>query len=558
MADRPHLPTAPRLWAHPSLWLSLAVAAALKAVLWFTGSVSFNADEAILALMARHILQGARPLFFYGQAYMGALDAYLVAASFAVFGQTIFAARLVQALLAVSVVATTYALAWRLSADRFAAGAASLMVALPPVLTSLYTTAGIGDYGEVLLLNNLLLLLGWNLLGGRRSHPVGWLLAGLLAGVGWWSMALIVVSAGPLTLLALGRLRRGAPDRLSWQGLIAAAGGFLLGAAPWIAATLAGGVGGSTAADLLGARVNRPDAGLVGEVGERLFSLFLFNLPALTGLRPPWSVEWIALPAGLLAAGLYALAGWRGLRRAFSPTEEPRARLALQSLIGGWLIVLAAFVATPFGRDPTGRYLLHLYPPLALLTADWLGRARRGLEGLPARLQPALPVALLLFCLGYNLWGNVRSILRDPPGLTTQFDLISHLPHEYDAHLIRFLDSVGADRGYSNYWVSYRLAFLTRERLIFTPRLPYKADLSYTFADERYRPYAEAVAAADRVAYVTSNLPALDEFLRGRFAALGVRYAERAVGPYTVFYDLSRPVRPDEIAPDGHFTSTRP
>ena len=37
--------------------------------------------------MARHILLGARPAFFYGQAYMGSLDAFLAAAAFAIFGQ---------------------------------------------------------------------------------------------------------------------------------------------------------------------------------------------------------------------------------------------------------------------------------------------------------------------------------------------------------------------------------------------------------------------------------------------------------------------------------------
>ena len=39
-----------------------------------------------------------------------------------------------------------------------------------------------------------------------------------------------------------------------------------------------------------------------------------------------------------------------------------------------------------------------------------------------------------------------------------------------------FLEAEGLERGYSNYWVSYRIAFLSGERLIFVPRLPYKAD----------------------------------------------------------------------------------
>ena len=44
----------------------LAGAIALKAVLLALDIVPFNADEAVVALMARHILQGERPWFFYG------------------------------------------------------------------------------------------------------------------------------------------------------------------------------------------------------------------------------------------------------------------------------------------------------------------------------------------------------------------------------------------------------------------------------------------------------------------------------------------------------------
>ncbi len=163
-------------------------------------------------------------------------------------------------------------------------------------------------------------------------------------------------------------------------------------------------------------------------------------------------------------------------------------------------------------------------------------------------------VAILIVCLGYNLWGNVRSMLRNPPGLTTQFNLITHIPHDYDDDLIAFLDSIGADRGYSNYWVTYRFAFLTQERIIFSPRLPYKADLSYTRRDDRYPLYTRMVESSERIVYVTSNLPALDAELRSGFERAGVAFRERQIGPYTVFYDLSRPVTPEELGLSGEVT----
>ena len=74
----------------------LALGLALKITLLVMGALPFNSDEAVIGLMARHILQGERPVFFYGQAYMGSLDAWLVAGMFAVFGPSVTAIRVVQ------------------------------------------------------------------------------------------------------------------------------------------------------------------------------------------------------------------------------------------------------------------------------------------------------------------------------------------------------------------------------------------------------------------------------------------------------------------------------
>jgi len=57
----------------------ILVAGAIKILISPVDITPFNADEAIVALMARHINQGNIPVFFYGQAYMGSLDPMLVA-----------------------------------------------------------------------------------------------------------------------------------------------------------------------------------------------------------------------------------------------------------------------------------------------------------------------------------------------------------------------------------------------------------------------------------------------------------------------------------------------
>ncbi|KAF5435362.1 hypothetical protein C5S36_03320, partial [Candidatus Methanophagaceae archaeon] len=110
-----------------------------------------------------------------------------------------------------------------------------------------------------------------------------------------------------------------------------------------------------------------------------------------------------------------------------------------------------------------------------------------------------------------------------------------------------FLSKHGETRGYSNYWVSYPLAFESDEELIYIPRLPYHLDFRYTARDDRYEPYQALVEGSDRVAYITTFHPALDESIRASFRRLGVVWEEEMIGDYQIFYNLSRPVHPEEI-----------
>src|SRR3972149_5366733 len=96
------------LWRdNAGLLMALALAVVLKALLLALDAFPFNADEAVVALMARHILQGERPVFFYGQAYLGSTDAWLIAGAFLIFGQRVIAIRIAQSVLYLGTIVTT-------------------------------------------------------------------------------------------------------------------------------------------------------------------------------------------------------------------------------------------------------------------------------------------------------------------------------------------------------------------------------------------------------------------------------------------------------------------
>jgi hypothetical protein len=230
------------------------------------------------------------------------------------------------------------------------------------------------------------------------------------------------------------------------------------------------------------------------------------------------------------------------LRRAFRGRIEDR-------LLAGVAAALAlGFVLTPFGVDGSGRYFVPLAAPMAVFGAALLV--------LPAaRLRPALAWGAVGTVLAFNLWGNLETALRNPPGITTQFDAVTQIDHRADSELIEFLRSQGELRGYANYWVAYPLAFLSAEEMVFIPRLPYHPDFRYTARDDRYPPYDDVVDESDRVAYITARFPALDEWLRNGLGDLGITFQERTIGDYRVFFDLSRPVSPEAL---GLPTAPRP
>ncbi len=593
-----------RFVMRPIHWIallgSLVAAAGLKVWLVAGGRVPFNADEAVVALMARHILQGQRPLFFYGQAYMGSLDAYLIAAGFNWFGEQVWVIRGVQAILYLSTLLTT-AFVGRAALGSWRAGVlAAWFLAIPTVNVTLYTTSSLGGYGEMLLIGNLILLVGLSIARGftrGQGKITGWLWVslGFLVGLGLWEFGLTLVYSLPVLVFLLWTIWKNVPFHTRRAGLKVLALpvclltlGFMVGALPWGIYAAANGFG-ALLAELTGSAIaGVENTSFLNEVVQHTFNFVLFGGTVIAGLRPPWGVEWLAQP--LLPV---ALAFWLGVivfttvqlyKSANLPLRVEHARLRVAEmnlheisarapftsslnaiteyetrkgqainpskstngaflLAGVGLILVVGFITTPFGADPSGRYFI----PIAVIMALFAAQAVMRLRDSYGRWA----WGLVLIVLGFNLWGTVQAAQRVPPGLTTQFDAQTRIDHRYDFDLIAFLEAEGEMRGYSNYWISYPLAFQSGERLIFVPRLPYHRDLSYTSRDDRYAPYQKLVAAAGRVAYITGDQPELENHIRKGLATLRVDWQEKGIGDYRVFYKLSRVVRPGELGLGG-------
>jgi len=510
------------------LLVILTLALGLRVIILACNAVPFNSDEAVLALMARHTLQGDWPVFFYGQSYMGSLDATLIAAGFAVLGQSVLVIRLVQTGLYLGIVASTYALGLRFYDSRWTAGVAALLLAIPTVLVSTYTTATLGGYGEILLLGNLVLYWGHMAATDRSDDWRVWAGLGAAAGLGFWTSALIVPYLVPVGILILIQAFR----NWSWRGWLLAAGTFLLFSGPWWWHNFTHDWSAMRFV-LTGQEQSGIGIGSVS-IGTRLIGMALLGLPALLGMRLPWVAGYIVLPLAAGALVLYLLVIVSAVREV---RQRPHnGRILLMGVVG---TLTAVFIFSRFGTDATGRYFLPLVVPLVLWTAGGLERFRA--------TNKWLAVLGLAFLLGFNLLGNGIALVQNPPGFTTQFDESNRFDNKHDDELIAFLKEIGTTHGYSNYFVAFRLAFVSQEEIILSSQLPYKLDLSYNPADDRYPSYTAEVEGASQVVYITSIHPTLDSILAERFTQAGVGFQEKQIGPYHVFFQLTHHIAPQEI-----------
>ncbi|HSH12802.1 MAG TPA: hypothetical protein VLA15_03610, partial [Desulfurivibrionaceae bacterium] len=385
------------------------------------------------------------PVFFYGQAYLGSLDAILVAASFALAGPSILAIRLVQTGLYLGTILTSMLLVREMRFSNGTATVVGLLLAFPPVLFTLYTTVSLGGYGEALLLGNLILLVTLRLMRGKPSTRAlaGW---GALAGVSLWAFGLTLVYSVPAGGMLLRATMAKETNRARASKLGALALGLVTGAFPMVIWGWSHGPA-ALVGELLGSAIaGASPESFPSAILAHAVNLVLFGPTVVLGARPPWGILALGMPFTPVAAALSLAALGAGLRRSSWPRGDTPGRALL-----AWVAVLlvAGFLLTGFGADPSGRYFL----PLVVILAIFMGA---GTTALALKARPALIYALLGLILGFHIWNHLQVGLR-PPFFTTQFDAETRYDHRFDPALVEFLLDQGETRGYATYWTAYPL-----------------------------------------------------------------------------------------------------
>ena len=483
----------------------------------------YLADEGVVGLMGMHILEGRElPVFFYGQDYLGALEAYLVAASFALFGVGFGSLRLVPFGASLLLLALVYRFTRRTySVD--AARWATALVSVAPVYFLQWNLKARGGFVEHIVLLVIVMALFWRCyLYGERNSRLATAL-GLVAGVALWvnqlMLAYLAVFAALLAWLG---------DRRSIAVLTAATA---LGASLLISYNVMYPLAtarslGRKAVVLNRVPVEQRDEDWVLRGVAKRFEAMRHGadkLGLVFGVPPREGVERLGLtPAELQGTAL------TGFRRMLWPipvllfgwavfaSVRRRRLISERRLASEPLLALLLFVTFVVGYV-SPRYMLPAYPLAAIMAAVLM----IGSEG----YRRSAAISGIAFVLVFNVLGWADLFGRPAANVAVVND-----DDGRGDRLLAALEQQGLTRCYSA-GPLYHLVFASGERVVMSP-----------LQKDRYPAYNDEVEASPSVCYVFREDQqkkrqhiAMMDFLESR----GVRYDTTLAPPYRILHGLA-------------------
>lgn len=484
---------------------------------------TIDGDEAIVGLMGKHILDGKGvPTFYYGQHYMGSLEAIMASVYFLLFGLSPVTLQLVPLTWSLALILVVYLLGKSLSGQR-AGLVAALLVALPPPALIIWSTKARGGFIEIVVIGALALLYTVRWLQtspGRLRYPLA---IGLLLGLGWWVNNQIAYFIAPIGIFSLCHLfSRDARSRLSLREWLARAVKIVV---TGMAAFLFGGL----SYWIYNIRRNFPSAGMFGistwdQVREHLHGFWDTALPILLGARRFWHKESTFPGAENIACVLYILpiVVLTIVRAPFilrllvgRPDRERPIELVLLFCVSCCLI----FAISSYGwLVQAPRYLLPLYVGIFVLVGvatDYLANR--------SKLAGALLVIALLAFNGTTAYGRGRAVSGEPVVFAGQRVARSHTA------LVEALNQLGITKIRTNYWIGYRLAFETAEKITFV--------MLGEPTQVRIPEYQDSGTVPHRLLPLVL-VPSEVTIVKPALKRLGISFLEAPAGDYRILYNL--------------------
>lgn len=489
-------------WHYVYVCITGVFAVCLRLWLILAGWPPLNSDEGTMGLAALHIaFHGAHPIFFYGQNYMGTLEAYIGAFLFYIFGPSTLSLRLGLIALFICFFIAMYFLARLLYTPKIAL-LSLIFISLGTQEILFRQLAAAGGYMDTLAFGSIMMLLASWLSLKRDTFKkdklcrfIGYGCWGLTVGLGLWSDLLVlpfVVTSGLLLIIACWRDIRGKVIACLLLGLV-------LGAFPLILFNITASssnnsittlwhilyVDGSghvvkppltqeiTGTLLVGLPVATNATALCAIVPEQawpLSSQSTMSVKQCTALRGVWGIGFIIIWLIATASTLHFL--WKK-REKFSkqhlnkqPTNDERlvitrsfARLMLLASAGITLILFAVSPAAALAPFPCTRYLI----ALLVATPAMIAPLTDNTNSLFYRKKGVMK-AKTIVCYGLIMFYTIALI----SGTITAIESAQNT-YQYNQSQKALIDDL-LDRNittiYSDYWTCDSIMFQSGEQIM--------------------------------------------------------------------------------------------
>jgi hypothetical protein len=512
-------------------WVALLPAAVAVGILLripalYNSAYDFNSDEAVNALVMKHMLEGREFSFFnWGTNYYGIVEGIFAVPFVALLGYEPLAFKLSALIGFLILQVSVFLLGQRLYGASAGIAAAAFLSVLSPMLI-VWSTMASGGYCLIVGWGTITALYAFHLT--RRPSVAGAAVLGWLLGFGLYiyqlyvvyvatfAAALALAAACELALLG-GRARARRLLKSFGAGrvvklLLAFAGGFALGWAPTIIAHLRGSAVSKQPSyrlavpGVIGANVEL----LVHRCLPALFGVNPFGVPELMNRSGPSFPLW----AEVCYLGFFVAAWLWGVRSVIG-RDGRGGRVVPTALVLLPVVNVLLFILSPNPQDTLShRYLLPSLTSFAVLAGGMVMRI-----GGRSRV-----CALLLSCL-VIAFGLSKSAawLVSQNYLTGSLRLVrKHEPLDDVLHLLR---REGVHGAFGDYWTAYKATFLSREEIPV-------ASISIW---DRNPEMTRAVRALPTAAYIFNASSRQDLVFRERLHDYQIPHTRYLIDPYAIY-----------------------
>ncbi len=476
--------------------------------LLFLSTPQMDSDQAVTGLMARHILGGEFPFFFYAQDYCGSIEAYLVSTIFYFFAASRFTLDLTICLESLFFILFIYYLA-RFIFDKETALLSSLYTALASNYLIFHSVLARAAYIETPIIGVLLFIFSQKILYRDETQGRNFLFLGFLCGLGIWTHFLVVFYLTPIFLLFFIK------DKWFWGRwtTLFFLLGLMLGGLPlWVH------------------NINHPlvtwhylfdTSGGDESFLTSLKDFSLYRFPEILGLKNN-DTEKYYIPYFSFLLYIIYLISFLFLLLSRRKNFLSLIKLKIGQSSGLDLLLLFLFLfpvifsLSGFASNHTSRYLQPLFSVLPILLAVF---ARRLYS-----FSTVSAFLLVLLTLFSNIYGTVTTVPLINKIQVNQF----REARKNEQELFKFLKERNIRRVYCpDYWVSVRLTFDSREEIIFAQP-----------GDDRYPAYTDWIDRDPKAAFLFARD---NKNFENTLINIGGTYQKSQVFGYSIYHNFSPP-----------------